>query len=591
VILRRQFVALAALLFCAPLAQAKLARGGAVASGGGGATQVFTYPNFTSTSGLTGSWENTTGGIMQICGNTVHDAGQVWRTTKQNIQSFATSFNFSVGPGTGSPQLIGYGVSFSIQNDVTGTGAQGDSNGLGFGQYAPPSNPLGTATQPAVTIAFNSTPNNGTGSGWFGTDPSATGMYLNGGPYLDNGLSPTQDLIPQGINLWSGHLYNAFIVYDGTILSLLLTDTTTGAIAYEQWPVDIPTIVGGDTAYIGFGAGAGENSPATPQTLNSWTWWSGYNERLASPTFSVTPGQYTSTQSVGISGPAGASIYYTVNGQPPTPASTLYTGAVSISSSAILQAVAVESNWSDSFPTVGDYQIQASGLPQINYPSGFTADGRISLNGMTTLASGALQLTDSATVDGAEVGSAFYNAPVSIAVFSGVFEFQFTGSSDQNGLAFIFQNVIPSSVSSTTTGQLASIPSISGGPNALGFPVYGASDIGAGYAGIQESAAMVFDGWNNKLTEVTNGTMPNGTGTTPTGITLDSGHVIKFTYSYNGTVLTYSVEDMTTTTIFNGTWTVNIPSAVGASTAYVGFSASVYSTPFKQTVTNWTYNP
>jgi hypothetical protein len=210
---------------------------------------------------------------------------------------------------------------------------------------------------------------------------------------------------------------------------------------------------------------------------------------------------------------------------------------------------------------------------------------------MAALSSGAIALTDSTSPDGAEVGSAFYNAPVGVAVFSGSFEFQFTGSTDQNGLAFVIQNVVPASVSSATTGQLASVPSVSGGPNALGFPTYGQNQMGAGVAGIMESVELVFDVWNNVISEETDGTLANGTGITPTGISFSSGDLMKFTDSYNGTTLTYSVEDMSTLTTFNGSWTVNIPSVVGASTAYVGFTASVYTPPMKQTVTNWTYNP
>jgi hypothetical protein len=564
--------------------------------GGGGATQVFTYPDFTSTAGIIssgGGFETPPSpNVIQLCGDVVHDAGQGWYHLKQNITAFSTRFTFSVGDGTGSPQKIGYGFSFSVHNDPQGTSSGGDSNGLGFGQYSPATgNPLGTATTNGVTIAFNSTPNVGTGVGWFGTNPSAIGCYLWGGPFLENGLSPTQDLIPQGLNLWTGHVYSAYVVYDGTILSVELTDTTTGAIAYASWPVNIPAIVGASTAWIGFGAGAGESSPAVPQTLNSWTWWSGYNTRLASPTFSVTPGQYATTQTVTISGPSGATIYYTTNGTPPTESSSVYSGPLTISASTIVQAMAGSvSNWTNSFPVLADYQIQTSGLPKINYPSGLSgSSGRIALNGTAAISGTAIALTDTVSESGAEVGSAFYIAPVLISSFSTLFEFQFTGPSTQNGLAFVIQNQIPASTTGITQTQPPSIPCISGGPNSLGFPVYGQNAIGAGYAGIQESVALVFDGWNNVLSKVTNGAVPPGTGTAPSTINFSAGHVIQVSLSYDGTTLTISVKDMTTSVTYTGTWTVNIPSLVGGTTAYVGFTASEWTPHVEQAVLNWTY--
>jgi Chitobiase/beta-hexosaminidase C-terminal domain/Legume lectin domain len=559
-------------------------------SGGGGATQVFTYPNFASTAGIIssgGSFESPPSpDVIQLCGDVVHDAGQGWYHVKQNITAFTTQFTFSVGAGP--PPQIGYGFSFTVHNDPNGTSSGGDSNGLGFAQYSTSINPLGTATTNSVTIAFNSTPNVGTGYGWFGANPSSIGLYVWGGPYIDNGLSPTQDLIPQGINLQSGHVYSAYVVYDGTILSVELTDTTTGVIAYASWPIDIPAIVGADTAWIGVGAGAGESSGAVPQTFNSWTWWSGYDERLASPTFSVTPGQYATTQTLEISGPADATIYYTTNGTPPTEASSVYSGPLEISSSTIVQAIASQSNWTDSYPVLADYQIQASGLPKINYPSGFTgAGGRIATNGTASISGSSLVLTDTVSESGAEVGSAFYVAPVLVSSFSTVFEFQFTGNTFQNGLAFVIQNQVPASVSSTWNSQPGNC--VSGGPNALGFPVYGQHDIGAGYAGILQSVALVFDGWNKVISQVTNGAVPPGTGTAPSTINFQSGHVIQVSLSYNGTTLSISVKDMTTNVTYSWTWTVNIPSLVGADTAWVGFTASEWTPHVEQAVLNWTY--
>jgi hypothetical protein len=62
----------------------------------------------------------------------------------------------------------------------------------------------------------------------------------------------------------------------------------------------------------------------------------------ATPKFSVASGTYTSAQTVNISdATAGASIYYTTNGSSPTTSSPLYTGAIPISSSTVIEALAL----------------------------------------------------------------------------------------------------------------------------------------------------------------------------------------------------------------------------------------------------------
>ena len=66
----------------------------------------------------------------------------------------------------------------------------------------------------------------------------------------------------------------------------------------------------------------------------------------ATPTFSVAAGTYTATQSVKISDTtSGATIYYTTDGSTPTASSTKYTGAISVSSSETVSAVAIANNY------------------------------------------------------------------------------------------------------------------------------------------------------------------------------------------------------------------------------------------------------
>lgn len=67
----------------------------------------------------------------------------------------------------------------------------------------------------------------------------------------------------------------------------------------------------------------------------------------ATPTFNPVAGPYVGTQSVVITS-AGGTIYYTTDGTTPTVASTLYSGAVSVTASKTLKAFAIQTGKLDS---------------------------------------------------------------------------------------------------------------------------------------------------------------------------------------------------------------------------------------------------
>jgi len=70
---------------------------------------------------------------------------------------------------------------------------------------------------------------------------------------------------------------------------------------------------------------------------------------VATPSFSISSGAYTKTQKVTISDTtAGATIYYTTSGATPTTASTKYTGAIKMTATQELKALAIASGKADS---------------------------------------------------------------------------------------------------------------------------------------------------------------------------------------------------------------------------------------------------
>ena len=83
---------------------------------------------------------------------------------------------------------------------------------------------------------------------------------------------------------------------------------------------------------------------------------------LPTPTFSVPAGTYTTAQSVTISdATSGATIYYTTNGTTPTTSSTKYSGAITVSSSETLEAIAVATGRQNSAVATATYTIQTTG--------------------------------------------------------------------------------------------------------------------------------------------------------------------------------------------------------------------------------------
>jgi hypothetical protein len=530
-------------------------------TGGGSGTPVVNDPNgFASATGFTlDGGATVTGGALQVTDGGNFEARAIWYATPLNIQQFTTDFTFQITPAAANSSD---GMTFTIQNQ--GLTAHGGIGGaLGY-----------QGVTPSVAVKFDTFDNSGEGV-------NSTGFYTNGAaPTV-----PALDLTPSGVNLHSGDVMHANLTYDGTTLTLTLTDTVTNATFTASQAINIPATVGANTAFVGFTGGTG--GTVSTQNVLSWTYASNGSTTqsstpAATPTFTPSSGTYTGAQSAMIQdATSGATIYYTTNGTTPTTASAIYTGPFIVSTTGTLTAMAVASGHTASAAATANYTISSTSggssgggsggtnPPAVNYPTGFTS-ANLALVGGPLLAAGALELTDGGNN---EAHAIWYSTPVNVQKFTTDFTFQITPATANasDGMTFTIQNT--------------------------GLTAHGGIGGALGYQGIKQSVAVKFDTFSNAGEGVnstgfyTNGAAPTvpALDLTSSGVNLHSGHIMHAHLTYDGTTLTLNLTDTVTNATFTASQAINVPGTVGANTALVGFTAGTGGTVSIQDVLSWTY--
>ena len=139
-------------------------------------------------------------------------------------------------------------------------------------------------------------------------------------------------------------------VYEGNATVTITADQPTAGKRFAGWTTD-------DDALI--------QDPSSPQTTivlggGDVTVTANYEdmERVANVTFSPAGGTYSSAQNVTLScATSGANIYYTTDGSTPTSSSTLYTGAINVSETKTIKAIAIKAGMLDSEVASATYTI------------------------------------------------------------------------------------------------------------------------------------------------------------------------------------------------------------------------------------------
>ncbi len=200
--------------------------------------------------------------------------------------------------------------------------------------------------------------------------------------------------------------------------SVTISSATTGSTIYYTTDGATPTT--GSTLY------SGAISIASTTVLKALAVKSGYTdssimsesytiyEQVETPSASPIGGSASTTQSVTLStGTSGASIYYTTNGTTPTIGSTLYSGAISISSSRTLKAIAVKNGSTNSAVMSEDYTIAS----QVIAPIASVSGGMFYNNQSITLSSATATSSIYYTVDGSTptTSSSLYTGTITIS--------------------------------------------------------------------------------------------------------------------------------------------------------------------------------
>ena len=199
------------------------------------------------------------------------------------------------------------------------------------------------------------------------------------------------------------------------------------------------------------------------------------------------------------------------------------------------------------------------------------SSGNLTLVGNAILNGSLVQLT---TTSSSQAGAAYYPSKVNITSFTSYFVMQFA-STNADGATFLIQN------SSSTA--------------------IGASGGGLGFSGVTPSVGFRLDTYNgssgNFSTDIiTNGSIPtdqaaSGILNTTLGITAGGTWNFGVSVTYNGSSLSYTITNLDNTSkTYTYSGAVNIPSIVGGTTAWVGFTAATGGATETCSVSQWNFN-
>jgi hypothetical protein len=504
---------------------------------------------------------------LRLTDGAASEARSAFFSPPVNIQSFTSDFIFQLTNATAD------GFTFTIQRSaLTAVGAGG--GGLAYGN----SSATGFGGIPnSIAIKFGIFNSNSTG-------------------LLTNGAFPgsvSTDMTGSGINLHTGHVFYVHVTYDGTTLTWTVVDSVTGAAFSTSKPINIPATIGGTAAFVGF-TGASGGSTAI-QDILAWTFQTSgtiSSYATANPTSIVfgtqTVGTTSAAQAVTLTnnGPGTTNIssiamvgdYTETNtcgpALDPGTSCTINVSFAPASSGPRLGRLTINDDAAIAPQTVNlcGIGVANGGALAVNFGCGFPNSTGLTLNGGASVPSlsGRLRITDG---NNSEARSAFTTIAVNASAFVNDFLFQLTNP-NADGFTFAVQNKANTAIGASGGG--------------LGYG--NSSPTGTG--GIPTSIAIKFAFFNSNSTGLlTNGAFPGSVSIdmTNSGIDLHSGHIFAVHVTYDGATLAWTITDTVTGKSFSTSAAVNIPTIVGAQTAFVGFTGGTGGLAATQDILAWTY--
>jgi lectin family protein/legume-like lectin family protein/fibronectin type III domain protein len=525
-------------------------------------------------------------------------------TPQVDISNFSTSFTFRLhDPQT--PDAWADGMAFVIHNDLRGPDALGPAGG-GLG-YGPDQNTggdcrAGNSIRNSVAIKLDIWNNVGEGTNSTGIFTDGRSPTLRcpglGAEFPDNSV----DMEGTPIQLRDNHPKQVDLSYDGNTLTETITDLVTLGKFTATYTVDIPSLVGGSTAYVGFtGATGGVWAVHEVQT---WTFGGTPSLFPRSPkglrVTNVTPSDTGSDVKTAWKCnnprvmPQGFRIERSDNGGDYTLINTVDASQLSYTDQGVAEGsycyrVRAFNDQGDSSPS----NVYCLSLPVpalVDHSAGFASHDDLKGNAspVPTRVIFTQNLARLTTGGFGQAGSVFSTGRVDITSFTNTFTFQIcvttpscATSPPGEGITFTIQGNAPTALGSSGAGSL-------------------------GYSGLNNSVAVKFDLFNNQG-ETDNSTGLFTDGHSPTLPSPGSGDVnvpidktvldfksqdpftVSMTYDASTLTLNVTITDAVTGNAASQSYTVDIPSAVGSNLAYVGFTGSTSNVTARQDAQTWTF--
>jgi hypothetical protein len=180
------------------------------------------------------------GSSIELTGLQQKELRSIFHKVPQPVARFSASFTYQAsGTFGGGRQQDVAGAAFVLHNDGRGAAAIGIAEShdqLGY---------QGIANSAAVTLEIHGG----------ASDPRA-GFYTGG--EVGGGAASTSP-----VSLYSGRPILVSLNYNGSILQVQLRDSQTGDAFSTAYAVNLPAMVGGSTAYVGFTASTGDDDLVT----------------------------------------------------------------------------------------------------------------------------------------------------------------------------------------------------------------------------------------------------------------------------------------------------------------------------------------